>query len=170
MSGNFLHDLGTNGLFSSKRTVTWATSLNALNNGSRAISDATANTGIFTQASFSNAQWGRAKFTNVGATWATTAGGVLACWFLLSDDGGSNFEVESRTTPSATVPALARPVDFIIPVYMGATAIAAGDVFYSQPFLLPWEAAKLVVQNLGGANLSANAHTIDIWGVADKYT
>ena len=170
MAGDFLHNAGTNGLYSTKRTVTWATSLNNLASGSRAISDTTADTGKFTQSSFSNAMYGQAVFTNVNATWATTAGGVLACWWLLSADNGSSYEVESRTTPSTTVPAVMRPPDFLIPVYSGATAIAAGDIMFSQPFLLPWVTAKLVVQNMGGANLSANAHTLDIYGIADKYT
>jgi hypothetical protein len=172
MAGNFLKTAGTNGIFSTKRTVTWTTSLNNLASGSRAISDTTADTGLFTQTSFSNAQYGMAYFTNVGSTWATTVGGCLSCWWLYSYDGGTNFEVESRTTPSTTVPAVIRPPDFIIPVYSGATAIAAGDVLFSQgnPFPLPYIHAKLVVQNFGGANLSANAHTLIIFGVADGYT
>lgn len=171
MAGNFLHTAGTSGLFSTKRAVTWTTALNNLASGSRAISDTTADTGLFTQSSFSNAQWGMAYFTNVTATWATTAGGVLACWWLYSYDAGTTFEVESNTTPSTTVPPLARPPDFIIPVFSGATAIAAGAVMFAvSPFRLPWIHAKLVVQNLGGAALSANAHTLNIFGVADGYT
>lgn len=170
MAGNFLHTAGTNGLFSTNRQVTWTTSLNALASGSRAISDTTANTGLFSQASFSNAQWGQAYFTNVGATLASTAGGVISCWFLLSPDGGSSFEVESNTTPSTTVPAVMRPPDFIIPVYSGATALAAGSLCFSQPFQLPWVSAKFIAQNLSGVALSAQNHNINIYGVADGYT
>lgn len=171
MAGNFLHTIGTSGIFSTKRTVTWATSLNALASGSRAISDTTADTGIFTQSSFSNASIGMAYFTTVTTGWTPTAGGVFACWWDLSYDGGTNFEVESRTTPSTTVPAMARPPDFIIPVYTGGTAISAGDVFFANvPFLLPWIPAKVVVQNMTGAALAAQAHTLNIFGVADGYT
>jgi hypothetical protein len=171
MAGSFLKSAGTNGLIGTKRAVTWTTALNNLASGSRAISDAAADTGLFTQASFSNAQYGMAYFTNVGSTWATTAGGVLACWWLQSYDAGTNFEVESRTTPSTSVPALMRPPDFIIPVYSGATALAAGDVAFAEGLIpLPYVHAKLVVQNLGGAALSANAHTLNIFGVGDGYT
>jgi hypothetical protein len=171
MAGNFLHTAGTSGLFSTKRAVTWATSLNGLASGSRAISDTTADTGLFTQSSFSNAQYGMAYFTTVTTGWTPTAGGSFACWWLYSYDAGTNFENESRTTPSATVPALARAPDFIIPVYTGGTAVSAGDVFFaSSPFPLPYIHAKLVVQNMTGAALAATAHTINIFGVADGYT
>lgn len=171
MAGNFLHTAGTNGLFSTKRAVTWTTALNNLASGARAISDTTADTGLFTQSSFSNAQYGMAYFTTVTTGWTPTAGGVFACWWNYSYDAGTTFEVESRTTPSATVPAVARPPDFLIPVFTGGTAISAGDVFFaSSPFLLPYIHAKLIVQNLTGANLAAQAHTLNIFGVADGYT
>lgn len=171
MAGNFLHTAGTSGLSSTKRAVTWTTALNNLASGARAISDTTADTGLFTQSSFSNCEWGMAYFTTVATGWTPTAGGVFACWWNYSYDGGTNFEVESRTTPSTTVPAVARPPDFLIPVYMGATAIAAGDVlFATSPFLLPWVPAKLIVQNMTGAALAAQAHTLNIFGVADGYT
>lgn len=171
MAGNFLHTAGTNGLLSTKRAVTWTTALNNLASGARAISDGTADTGLFTQSSFSNAIWGQAYFTTVTTGWTPTAGGVFACWWNYSYDAGTNFEVESRTTPSTTVPAVARPPDFLIPVYTGGTAISAGDVFFAtSPFLLPWIHAKLIVQNLTGANLAAQAHTLNIFGVADGYT
>lgn len=167
--GNFLHDAGTNGLFSTKRTVTWATSLNALGSGSRAISDTTADTGKFTQSSFSNAIWGQAVISHITNTWATTVGGAMACWWLYSTDGGSTYEAESTTTPSTTVPALNRPPDFFIPVYSGGTAIPAGSLLFSPPFRLPWLTCKLVVQNYSGVAMSAHAHTLDIFGLADKY-
>jgi hypothetical protein len=171
MAGNFLHTAGTDGFLSTKRTVTWTTSLNGLASGSRAISDTTANTGVFSQSSFSNARIGNAYFTTVTTGWTPTTGGCFACWWLYSYDGGTNFEVESRTTPSTTVPAVARPPDFIIPVYTGGTAISAGDVFFATgPFLLPFHSAKLVVQNMTGAALAAQAHTLIVGGVTDGYT
>lgn len=170
MAGNFLHTAGTNGFLSTQRVITWTTALNNLASGARAISDTTANTGLVSQTSFSNAQLGQAFFTTVTTGWTPTAGGCFACWFLLSSDGGSTFEVESRTTPSTTVPAVARPPDFIIPVYTGGTAIAAGDVLYSQVFPLPFLSAKIIVQNMTGAALAAQAHTLTIGGVANGYT
>jgi len=170
MPGNFLLTAGTNGLFSAARTVTWATSLNGLANGSRAISDTTADTGKFSQASFSNAMWGMAEFSHIAATLAPTVGGTLACWFLLSRDAGATYEDESSTTPSTTVPAVARSPDFIIPLYTGATPIPAGGLKWSQRFLLPQVTCKLVAQNYSGAAFSANAHTLTLFGVADGYT
>lgn len=167
---NFIHTAGTGGFFSTKRVVTWSTSLNALASGARAISDTTADTGLFSQSSFSNAPVGTAYFTTVTTGWTPTAGGNFACWFLPSYDGGTNFEVESRTTPSTTVPAVARPPDFIIPVYTGGTAISAGDVFFAtSPFLLPWLQCKVIVQNMTGAALAATAHTLTIGGLADTF-
>lgn len=176
MAGNFLHTAGTNGLSSTKRAVTWTTALNALASGARAISDTTADTGLFTQSSFSNCPWGMAYFTTVTTGWTATAGGLFACWWNYSYDAGTTFEVESRTTPSTTVPAVSRPPDFLIPVFMGGTAIAAGDVFFAigagpgNTIPLPWIHAKLIVQNMTGNNLAATAHTLNIFGVLDGYT
>lgn len=171
MAGNFLHTAGTDGFLSAKRTVTWATALNNLASGARAISDTAADTGKFSQSSFSNAQLGMAYFTTITTGWTPTAGGCFACWWNYSYDGGTNFEVESRTTPSTSVPAVARPPDFIIPVYTGGTAISAGDVFFATgPFPLPFHTAKLIVQNMTGAALAAQAHTLTIGGVANGYT
>lgn len=170
MAGNFLHTAGTNGFLSTLRTVTWATSLNGLASGSRAISDTTADTGVFSQSSFSNAPMCVAWFKCITTGWTPTAGGVFVCWWLMSTDGGTTFEVESRTTPSTTVPAVARSANFLIPVYTGGTAIAANDILFSDPFPSPWPSAKLVVQNMTGAALAAQAHTFTIAGVADGYT
>lgn len=167
---NFIHTAGTAGFLSTKRVVTWTTALNNLASGARAISDTTADTGTFTQSSFSSAPYGMAYFTTVTTGWTPTAGGCFACWWLASYDGGTNYEVESRTTPSATVPAVARAPDFIIPVYTGGTAISAGDVLFAQgPFALPYLQSKLVVQNMTGANLAATAHTLTIGGVTDTF-
>jgi hypothetical protein len=170
MAGNFLLTAGTNGLFSAARTVTWSTSLNGLASGSRAISDTTADTGKFTQSSFGSAMWGMAEFSHITATLAATQGGALIGWWLLSRDNGSTYENESSTTPSTTVPAVARPPDFIVPLYTGGTAIPAGALKWSQRFLLPSVTAKVIVQNYSGAAFSAHDHTLTIFGVADGYT
>lgn len=170
MAGSFLHIAGTNGVIGTARLVTWTTSLNALASGARAISDTTADTGLFSQASFSNCQFGHAEFSHITNTLAATAGGCIPGWFLRSRDGGSTYEAESTTTPSTTVPALPRPPDFIIQLYVGATAIPAGSLIWSPKFELPNVHAKLVVQNMSGAAFSAHAHTLTIFGVADGYS
>ncbi len=170
MAGNFLNTAGTNGLFSTARTVTWTTALNNLASGARAISDTTADTGKFTQSSFSNAKIGQAVFSHITNTLAATAGGCLACWWLQSSDGGSTYEDESSTTPSTTVPALPRWPDFYISLYTGGTAIPAGALKWSPRFWLPNVTSKLVVQNMSGAAFSAHDHTLTVFGIADGYT
>lgn len=170
MAGSFLHTAGTNGIVGTARTVTWTTALNNLASGSRAISDTTADTGLFSQSSFSNCMFGFAEFSHITNTLAATVGGCLACWWLGSRDGGSTYEAESTTTPSTTVPALPRAPDFIIPLYVGATAIPAGSLIQNPRIILPNNYAKLVVQNMSGAAFSAHAHTLVIAGIADGYT
>ena len=170
MAGNFLHTAGTNGIIGTARTVTWTTALNNLASGARAISDTTADTGLFSQSSFSNCMFGFAEFSHITGTLAATAGGCLACWWLGSRDGGATYEAESTTTPSTSVPAVARPPDFIISLYTGATAIPAGSLMQNPKIILPNTYAKLIVQNMSGAAFSANNHTFVIAGIADGYT
>lgn len=171
MAGDFLRSAnGTGGVIGTARTVTWTTSLNALNNGIMGISDTTADTGIFALTSFSSCMLVMAEFSHITNTLTPTAGGCLIGWWLGSRDNGSTFESTSTTTPSATVPAIARPPDMIIPLYTGGTATTAGNLFQSPVFQAPRVKSKLVVQNMSGANFSANAHTLVIWGVADGYT
>jgi hypothetical protein len=171
MAGTFIKQAGAGGFIGTKRAVTWSTSLNALASGSRAISDGTADTGIFSQSSFSNCQYGMAFLQVITAGWTPTAGGNFACWWNLSTDAGTTFETESRTTPSTSVPAVARAPDFIIPFYTGGTALSANDIYFATgPFPLPYQHAKLIVQNMSGAAAGAGAHTITIGGVEDGYT
>ena len=171
MAGTFLKQAGTDGFIGTKRVVTASSWLASLAGGARAISDNTADTGIFSQSSFGNCQYGMAWLEVVTAGWTPTQGGVIACWWNLSPDGGSTFETESRTTPSTTVPAVARPPDFIIPVYTGGTALSVGDIYFAVgPFPLPYQSAKLIAQNFTGATLGAGNHKITIAGVQDGYS
>lgn len=170
MAGNFLHTAGTGGVIGTARTVTAAAWLASLASGGSATSDTTADTGVFSQSSFSNCIWGMAEFSHITNTLTPTAGGCLACWFLGSRDDGSTFESAGVTTHSTTVPAVARAPDFIIPLYTGGTATTAGNLFHSPRFRLPNVKAKIILQNMSGAAFSAHNHTLTIFGVADGYT
>src|SRR3954471_10538559 len=100
MAGTFVEQAGTGGYIGTKRTVTWVTALAALASGAATTSDTTADTGLFSQSSFSSCQKLMAWFQTGGTnTMATTAGGVLACWWLYSTDGGTTFE-SLVSTPS----------------------------------------------------------------------
>lgn len=168
---DFLHEAGTSGfivtpfqLFTSADTT-----LNALASGSVVTSahGGALTTGVFKQTDFGSAQLGQIWFTIVTAGWTPTAGGCIPGWFLMSSDGGTTFEA-LVAAPSATVPALPRPPDFIIP--LEAAALAAGALkFANPPCPLPWTAAKCVVQNMTGAAFGAGAHTITCGPVADKF-
>lgn len=168
---DFLHESGTNGfivtpfqLFTSADT-----GLSALASGSAVTSahgGGSAN-GIFKQSDFGSAQFGMIWFTIVTAGWTPTAGGTIPGWWIMSSDGGTTFEA-TVAAPSATVPAMPRPPDFVIP--LEAAALAAGALkFALPPAPLPWTSAKCIVQNLTGAAFGTGAHTITCGPVADKF-
>lgn len=165
MATNFLEAVGTNGFVGSPTSA--GLSLNALASGG-----ASTGTQVFTAGpagTLSGAQKGHAYLTVVTAGFTPTTSGVIACWFLLSTDGGTTFE-STPATPSTTVMAVARPPDFVIPVYEGGAALAAGNIlFASGPFILPYLAYKIVAQNLSGVALGAGNHTITLGGVTDQY-
>lgn len=163
MAGNFLETSGTSGFITAPTSVVIA--LTGLTNGSSATS-----TTIFSQSTIGNALKCMAYFTVVTLGFTPTAGGVLTGWWLLSTDGGTTFET-LVSTPSATVPALPRSPDFLIPVYEGGTALAAGNIKFAQgPFIYPYLGAKVVLQNLSGATLGVGVHLLNIGGVVDGYT
>ena len=173
MAGVFNEQAGTGGFIGTKRLVTWATALAGLASGAATTSDTTADTGLFSQSSFSNAQKLQAWFQTGGTnTMATTAGGVMACWWLLSTDGGTTFET-LVSTPSTTVMALPRRPDFIIPVY-DVTALPTSTIKFAQgPFAFPYVGCKLVLQNLSGVAINSatgGAPTLTIGAVQDGYT
>jgi len=167
---NFIHTIGTAGVSSTKRLVTWTTGLTGLGSGIHSVSDATADTGIFKQTSFSNCQYGMAYFTVITASFTPTAGGGLSFWWSPSTDDGTTFEAVGNTTPSATVPAVARPPDFIIPLYVGATTLAVNSIWFAQGLIpLPYVASHLVLQNNSGVAFATGVHTVNVYGVADTF-
>jgi hypothetical protein len=169
MATNFLNAPGTNGFISAPVNL-MSTELNTLGSGAAAISTVGGSSGVFTQASFGNAAWLSIYFT-AGGAFTPVVGQCLYGWFLLSPDGGSNFETQVAT-PSATVLALSRNPDFIVP--LDNAAYASGNIRWCQGRFIkaPWESFKVVVQNIGGASpvaLSASGHLIKAGGVAIQY-
>lgn len=164
MATNFLEATGTSGFIATQAvTIT----LSALASGAAATGSTVFTAG--TSGTLLGAQKAHAWLTVVTAGWTPTAGGVLAGWQLLSTDNGTTFE-SLVSTPSTTVMALPRPPDFIIPVYEGGAALAAGNIKWANgPFRLPYVAHKYVIQNLCGVALGTGVHTLNIGGVADQF-
>lgn len=164
MATPFLLVPGTNGFTTAPASV-MTTELNTLTFGAAATSSVA---GPWSQSSYSNAMLLAAYFTSGGA-FTPTAGGDLACWFLRSPDGGTNYET-LNATPSSSVPALGRSPDFIIPLYEGGAALASTNIKWAQTeFAYPWVTAKLVVQNMSGVTLPASGNTIKIGAVEWQY-
>ncbi len=163
MTTNLLEAAGTGGLITSATTVSWATALASLTNGSTSLS-----TTVFSQTTFTNARKLQAWFINGTASFTPTAGGNLTFWWMLSTDGGTTFETVTAT-PSATVPGMARAPDFLIP--FDAAAFTTGSIRFAQgPFRYPYLGAKLMLQNNTGATLSTTGTpTVLIGAVADVY-
>jgi len=170
MATNFLHAAGTNGFIATPFALLNAsdTGMNALASGGAVTSANGGTSGKFNQTNFAAAKKGLLYFNVVTAGFTPTAGGCIAGWWLHSPDGGSTFE-SLVSTPSATVSAVARVPDFIIPLYQGGTALAAGNIIFSGVIDLPYDTVKCVVQNMSGAAFGAGAHTIFCAPVADQY-
>lgn len=169
---NFIHAAGQNGFIKTPfQLITAAdTGINGLTNGSALTSahGGALTTGVFSQSDFGNAQYARLWLKIVTAGWTPTAGGNLSGWWLISPDGGSTFEA-AEATPSTTVPALGRPPDFVINLYEGGAALAAGDQKMSQIVPLPYESCKLLIQNNSGVTFGAGAHLLLCGPVADTF-
>jgi hypothetical protein len=169
MATNFLEAAGTNGFVAAPINLQ-STELNALAGGSAATSSVGGSSGVFTQTSFSNCPWISVYFTS-GGTFTPVVGQCLYGWFLLSPDGGSTFET-AVSTPSATVLALSRSPDFIIP--LDNAAFASGNIRWCQGRFIkaPWESTKVLIQNVGGSSpvaLPATGNLIKAGGVAIQY-
>lgn len=166
MATNFLYATGTNGFLTAPISL-MTTELNALASGGAATSSVNGTSGKFSQSSLGSGIWGSAYFTAGGAS-TPAVGGHIACWFLLSTDGGTTFEA-AISTPSTTVAALARAPDFVIP--FDNVALSAGNIKWCQGrrILLPAEGWKLLVQNNTGNALSATGHVISCGSVATQY-
>jgi hypothetical protein len=90
------------------------------------------------------------------------AGGYLAGWWILSDDGGTHFE---KTVSNTDMP---RSPDFIIPLFN--SAYASGDRAWAQGLVkAPFASCKTFIVNHAGVALSANNHLIQACPVAIQY-
>lgn len=170
MATNFLNAAGTNGLIQAQFNLL-TTELNTLGSGAAATSSVGGTSGVFTQASWSNAIWAGLQF-KAGGAFTPVAAQVLLGWFLLSQDGGSTFEA-LLSTPSTTVPALGRAPDFVIPLYEGGGAFASGSIRAANGRYIktPWESHKIVLQNFGASAvaLPASGNVLSGTGVAVQY-
>lgn len=168
MGTPFLEVPGSGGFVGTKRTVTWVTALASLANGATSLSDGTADTGIFSQATFGNARKLMAYFVNGTASFTPIVSGNLSFWWVKSTDGGGTFE-DLVSTPSPTVPPVPGTPDFVIP--FDNAAFASGKIRYApRPFWYPYVGAKLVVQNNTGVTLSTTGTpTVVIGAVEDAY-
>lgn len=172
MATNFLHATGTSGFIVTPFALLNAsdTGLNALTNGSAVTSahGGGGTNGIFNQTDFSHAQYGYIWLNIVTAGMTPTAGGNLTGWWLQSTDGGTTFEGKEATA-SSTVPALGRAPDFVLNLYEGGAALAAGDVKFSGVVRLPYLSCKCLIQNNCGVTFGAGAHTLFCGPIADQY-
>jgi hypothetical protein len=160
MATNFLeYSGGTNGFLTAPFNL-MSTELNALANGSNAVSSAGGTSGVFTQSSWGSGIWGVIDLV-AGGAFTPTAGGYLAGWFLYSPDGGTTFEKVVAATD------LPRAPDFIIPLF--ASAYAANDVSSSGLVKLPWWSHKVYIANHAGVALASTSNLIKGASVAVQY-
>lgn len=166
---NFLYATGTYGFITATFDLL-TTELNTLASASGVATSSVGGTsGKFSQTNTGSAIQANIWFTSGGA-FTPAAGAYLAGYFLRSHDGGTNFETLIATA-SATVPALPRSPDFIIPCYEGGTALASGNIKYAQgpSVLLPVTTFKVVLHNLTGAALPASGNKLSIGPAAVAY-
>jgi hypothetical protein len=157
---NFLEAAGTNGFIATPFNLQ-STELNALANGSSAVSSVGGTSGAFTQTNTANAIWGEIAFT-AGGAFTPTAGGYIAGWFLYSPDGGTTYETAASNTD------LPRSPDFIIPLM--AAAYASGNIAQASGIVrLPWWTFKVFTVNHSGATLPATGNLIKLGPVAIQY-
>lgn len=159
MSADFLLDPATNGFIVSPFNL-MSTELNGLSSANSAVSTAGGSSGVFTQTNFANAQK-CFVFFEAGGTFTPTAGGNIAGWWLMSEDGGSHFE---KTVTNTSLP---RPPDFMIPLF--ASAYALGDRSWSAVCRAPWPSCEVFVVNNAGVALPATGNLILAAPVAERY-
>lgn len=159
MASDFLLDAGTSGFIATPFNLQ-STELNALTNGSSAVSSVGGTSGVYTQSNFNNAQWFIPLFI-AGGAFTPTAGGAISGWFLFSDNGGTNFEKTVSNT------ALPRPPDFVIPLF--ASAYASGDRAFGPIARGPWPSCKVLLINNAGATLPATGNLVLAAPVAERY-
>lgn len=158
---NFLLATGTNGFLATPFDLE-STELNALTNGSTAVSSVVNSTGIMSQTDTAHAPQGAVWFAS-GGTFTPTAGGHLDGWFLRSSDGGTTFEKVVANNP------LPRAPDFVIPLFNAAYAVGELAFASGVVVLLPWESFKVLIQNNAGVTLPATLNHIKLGPVALQY-
>lgn len=165
MTANFLEAGGNVGVIQAFFNL-MTTELGNVGGGSAVTSSVGGQSGVFNQSNYANAVWTPIYF-KFGGNVTPAVGGFLAGWFLRSTDGGVTFET-AVSTPGNTVMALPRSPDFIIPA--SNAAYANNNIIWVQNgyVKIPWEAHKVVIQNLLGANLTTG-NTIQAAGAAIQY-
>ena len=127
--------------------VTLMTSeISGLANNANAVSSVGGSSGVFTGfTSYSRCLFADIMFTP-GASWTPATPFVMFGWFILSLDGGTNYEA-SDATP-------ARAPDFVIPLISGA---GTRRQIANRPVLLPSGHHKIMVRNQGGASTPSSS-------------
>lgn len=161
---DLLYDTGTNG-FIATLTLTSGSDLASLASGGAVTLAGGGAAGVSSQANTGSGKRGYVMFKTVTAGFTPTGGGVISGWWLNSDDGGTTYE-STPATPSATVPALARPPDFVIP--LDAAALGTTAVKWSYPCKLPEGTFKVLVQNNSGAAFGAGNYSLTLKVPAEK--
>lgn len=159
----FTYAPGTNG-FTTTPFNLLSSELNALGSGVTATSSVGCTSGVCSQTNTGNAIWGSIWFVSGGA-FTPVAGQALACWFLVSSDGGTTFELDVSNTQ------LPRAADFTIPLYN--SAYASGNLAFAQGrrVLLPVESFKIKCDNLGtsATSLPATGNLIKLGPLEVQY-
>lgn len=161
---DLLYDTGTNGYIASL-TLTAGADLASLASGGAVTLTGGGSSGVSSQSNTGSGLLAEVVFKTVTAGFTPTAGGVIAGWWLKSDDGGSNYET-TPATPSTTVPALPRPPDFIIP--LDAAALGTSAIKFSNVCVPPAGTFKCLVQNMSGAAFGAGNYTLTLRVFARK--
>lgn len=155
MATNFLQATGgsTAGYFSAATTLI-SSELVSLGSSLTATSNS-----VFTSSgSFGQAIWGEV-YVDWGGAITPAAGGLLAGWFLRSNDGGTTFE----TAPSSAL-GMGRSPDFII--NLSTLAYASSNICYGTGLVkMPWSPAKVFIQNNTGATLPSSTSGYTVIGI-----
>jgi hypothetical protein len=161
-----LHNTGSsNGSIIAPLTLTAGADLASLASGSAVTLTGGGAAGVSSQTNTGSGKTGLVYFQTVTAGFTPTAGGNISIWWLFSPDGGTTYET-TPATASATVPALPRPPDCIIP--LDAAALGTAAVKVSLPCNLPYGTFKAVVQNNSGAAFGAGNYTLKLVAFAEN--
>ncbi len=95
-----------------------------------------------------------------GSTYTPTANGFLEVWFLISTNGGTNYEDGSATV------APGRFSDFQIPIRAGTTITPRA---ITRGILIPPSFYKVIVRNQTGATLPATGNLLRFAAYAEQY-